>query len=310
MLGVPADGAHRPGLDHRRLGTAGQDGILGHRDDVVHVALVVQQVQDLRSRKAAVEAHKEARLGEGFAQEFEEPPQHPARAARRRGIAGPEHRRAQVLLGLVLEGDERQQRQIAPGVVVAVEERQLLRPMRRIVGRIEIDRDPPRPAVPPLAVPFDDHFGEGDAHVVQRLRAVVIFEARDRGLRGQRGPVHRVAPEQQFVHRIVGQSVRVIRVRIPAGQPKDALRQQITQRMLDLPGLAIVDQAAREAVDQPIAPVGGVQQHGAAVGARVRLIEGGDEGAIEEVRKQDSLCYRRLVQRNRLRVGKRRLSTA
>ena len=61
------------------------------------------------------------------------------------------------------------------------------------------------------------------------------------------------------------------------------------QRMPDLPGLAIVDPAAREAVDQPIPLFGRLQQHGAAVGARVRLIEGCDEGSIEEVRKENSL---------------------
>jgi hypothetical protein len=39
----------------------------------------------------------------------------------------------------------------------------------------------------------------------------------------------------------------------------------------------------------------------------MRLIEGCDQGPIGQVGKQNSLCYRRFVQRNRLRVGKRRL---
>ena len=53
--------------------------------------------------------------------------------------------------------------------------------------------------------------------------------------------------------------------------------------------------------------VGRFEQDRAAVRTRVRLIKGRDQGAIGQVRKQNSLCYRRLVQRNRLRVGKGRL---
>ena len=60
------------------------------------------------------------------------------------GITGTQDRRHQVLLGFVVEGEKADYGQVAPGVVMAIEERQLLRAVRGIVGRIQIDGDPPR----------------------------------------------------------------------------------------------------------------------------------------------------------------------
>ena len=133
---------------------------------------------------------------------------------------------------------------------------------------------------------------------------MVILEARDRWLRGQRRALNRVASEEQFVNRIVRQPVRVIRVRIPAGEAEDALRQQILERMPDLSWLTFVDQTARESVDQPIAALGRFQQHGTAIRARVWLIERGDEGFVVEVWKENSLWYRGVAQSKASVVGK------
>src|SRR5713101_5688401 len=49
--------------------------------------------------------------------------------------------------------------------------------------------------------------------------------------------------------------------------------------------------AAREAIDDSVLAFRGVQQDGAAIGARVRLVEGRDERFVEEVLKQNSLWY-------------------
>ena len=137
-----------------------------------------------------------------------------------------------------------------------------------------------------------------------------ILETRDRRLRGQGRAFDRVAPEEQFVNRIVRQSVRVIGIRIPAGEAEDPLRQQILERMPHLPWLTIVDQTARESVDQPVPALRGFQQNGAAVGARMWLIKRRDEGFVEEVWKENSLWYRVVAQAKASVVGKARQSTA
>ena len=56
----------------------------------------------------------------------------------------------------LVEGQKRQQRQVAPAIVMPVEEGELLGAVRRVVGRIQVDRDPPRPPVQPALMPLDD----------------------------------------------------------------------------------------------------------------------------------------------------------
>jgi hypothetical protein len=69
-------------------------------------------------------------------------------------IARSQQGRAEILLGFVVNGEERQQRQIAAGIVL-VEEGELLRAVRRVIGRIEIDRDVSGPAMEPPLVALD-----------------------------------------------------------------------------------------------------------------------------------------------------------
>ena len=164
---------------------ARQHRVFGHGDDIVQAGFGVENVEDLRRGKAAVEANEEPRLRKRDPQQVNQAPQQPARPARGRRIARPQHRRAQVLLGFVVEGEKRQQRQITPTVVVSVEERELLRAMGRVIGRIEINRDLPSPAMEPPLMPLDHVGGEVASHRIEVLRFDTVFEARDRGLRGE-----------------------------------------------------------------------------------------------------------------------------
>lgn len=59
-----------------------------------------------------------------------------------------------------------------------------------------------------------------------------------------------------------------------------------------LPRLPVIDQPAGELIDQVVTRLRCVKQDDAAIGARVLLIERGDEGFTEEVREEDSLGYR------------------
>ena len=74
-------------------------------------------------------------------------------------LAVPQQWCAQILLGFAVEGQKAKHRQLAPVVVVPVEERVLLRSVRRVVRRVQIDRDAPRPSVQAAAMPRDDPRG-------------------------------------------------------------------------------------------------------------------------------------------------------
>ena len=89
-----------------------------------------------------------------------------------------------------------------------------------------------------------------------------------------------------------------------AGQPEDALCQQILERVPHLPRLAIIDEASREAINQSVPRFRRLEQDRAAIRARVRLIERRDEGLVEEVWEKNSLWYRLVAQAKASVVGK------
>ena len=89
---------------------------------------------------------------------------------------------------------------------MAVEKRQLLRPMRRIVGRIKIDGDPPGAMVQPLGVALDHALGQRCAHAIKLPRTGGVLEARQRRLRGHIEARNRIAIKQHLVHWIGSQT--------------------------------------------------------------------------------------------------------
>jgi hypothetical protein len=54
----------------------------------------------------------------------------------------PQHGRDQVLLRLLIKGEKTNHRQVTVAIVVAIEKGELLLAVGRIVGGIQIDRDP------------------------------------------------------------------------------------------------------------------------------------------------------------------------
>ena len=145
------------------------------------------------------------------------------------------------------------------------------------------------------------------AHREQHLWRGGVLEARDRRLRRQPAAVDGIAPQQQFVDRIVGEPVGVIAVGMATRDSEDALREQIADAVRHPRRRARIGNRRGQRGQQAELAIGRLEQNRAAVGTRVGLIKCRDQGAIGQVGKQNSLCYRRLVQRNRLRVGKRRL---
>ena len=85
-----------------------------------------------------------------------------------------------------------------------------------IVGRVQIDRDPPRPPLPALPVPLDDALGQLPCHPVQGAPAHTVLESRQRRLRRQALAGDRVPPQQQLVDGIFGEVVGIVPVRMAA----------------------------------------------------------------------------------------------
>jgi len=103
-------------------------------------------------REAVIEANADAHAGKIVADHHQQAAQDPHRAHRCGHVAGTQHSRTQILFGFVVEADEAHHRQVAPRVVVRVEERQLLRAVRWVVGRVEIDGDAARVPAQPLGM--------------------------------------------------------------------------------------------------------------------------------------------------------------
>ena len=146
---------------------------------------VNEEGEHLGGSEAAIEAHPQPCSGEGRPQPRQQSRQDPERADPGTGIAGAQHVRKQILIRLLVERQEPGHRQVAPGVVVTVEEGQLLGAVGRVIGRIQIDRDPLGLALQPSAMALDHGLGERDPHPVQIRSIERILEARERRLRCQ-----------------------------------------------------------------------------------------------------------------------------
>ena len=184
MLGLLAALATRPRHQHRRLGVPQQHGVARHRHHVVEPRLCTQEVEQRRGRKAAVEPNQKARPWKRAAQQRQQPCQQGHAPFGGDRLAVPQHRRTQILLGFAVERQEREQRQVTPVVIVPIEEAVLLGAVRRVVGRVQIDRDAPNPPQP-AAVALDNTRRQLAPHVVERAAAGCVLEPRQRRLRGQ-----------------------------------------------------------------------------------------------------------------------------
>ena len=109
---------------------------------------------------------------------------------------------------------------------------------------------------------------------------------------------------------IVGELIAVIPVGIPTGNAKDPLRHEIAERVGHAGGVARVGQAAAQSPRQLQALISRPQQDRAAVRASVCLVKRRDDRLRDEVGKENSLCYRGVVQRQRLRAAKGSFSKA
>jgi hypothetical protein len=112
---------------------------------------------------------------------------------------------------------------------VSVEKRQLLRTVRGIIGRVQIDRDQTSTTPQSFTMPSDHGVGQCFCHAKQFLAIRSIFKARESRLRSQIVSLLRIPTDQQFVHRVAGQTRGIVRIFITTGDGHDALREEFMQ---------------------------------------------------------------------------------
>ena len=95
--------------------------------------------------------------------------------------------------------------------------------MRPVVGRVQIDGDPPHPPPQAASMPLDHARRQLPRHSVERAAARAVLEPRDRWLRRQGRAGHGVPPEQQLVDGILRQVVGVVAVGMTARDAEDPL---------------------------------------------------------------------------------------
>ena len=127
--------------------------------------------------------------------------------------------------------------------------------------------------------------------------AAVCSKRETVGCNARAATLNRVAPQQQFVDRILGEAVRVIAVGMATRDREDALREQIGDAVRDARRRPRIGDRRAERRQQPELAVGRFEHDRAAVRTRMGLIERRDQGPIGHVRKQNRLCYRQLVRR-------------
>jgi hypothetical protein len=94
-------------------------------------------------------------------------------------------------------------------------------------------------------------------------------------LRGQVNTGFRQPAAGQLEGRVLAQSVKIVGIRVAAGDSEHARAQNVGHRMGDQVGVAMVGNEGGKGVDQAKALVGARQQQDAAVGTDLAGIEGG-----------------------------------
>ncbi len=98
------------------------------------------------------------------------------------------------------------------------------------------------------------------------------------------------------MQRIGSQTRRVVGVGITAADGEDALREKITQRMVNLARLPRIAQTACHTGDQSVTLLSCLQQHRATIGTALPLVKLKHHRLGKNLWKQQTLCRARIVQ--------------
>ncbi len=164
--------------------------------------------------------------------------------------------------------------QITEAVVLRADEAELLGARGWIVGRAQIDRGS-------AGMMFDDDIGQAFGPRKQVFGGDGVLETRQRWLRSEILSIQGIAIKQQLVHRLLGQGIGIVTVRITGGNGVNALPQEIEVSMNDLAGLAGIANGLLQAFGQAGIFVYRLEQNGASVGTAVRRIKGNGNGSVK-----------------------------
>lgn len=145
--------------------------------------------------------------------------------------------------------------------------------MRRIVPRIQINRDPLDLALKPPPMLADDRRGQRDPHAAMFRPIHRFLKARERRQRGQFLAPHRIATVLEFLDRVASEAARIIGVRIAAGNPIEPLAHRIPDRVANLTRLASICNRPDQRFGQPQLPVARLHKDHSTVGGDMLLAE-------------------------------------
>jgi hypothetical protein len=171
-----------------------------------------------------------------------------------------------------------------------MEEAQLLSPMGRIVGGIQIEDDMTALFPESETVTIDDDSGEGFSHPVEVLCSGGVFEAGEGWLGSQGLPVDRISIDEHLVNRVMAEPGGVVCIGVATGDSEDSLGEKFPHLVDNFSRLPSVNETVGKSFGDPKLLVNGFQQDGSAIGAGVGEVETGHQGSVEKLWKDETVC--------------------
>jgi hypothetical protein len=238
-----------PGLhDWGRL--AEQHRVTGSAKDEIDMAPMREHLHHLGGREVTIPSDEDMGVGPVAAQIRQQPDQEHRILPPGGPLARSETRGDQGMGGAF----KNEQGQVAIALVVMIVEGQFLLAMRRVFRVIEVEDNGGRG----LGVTRNEVVHERPGEAVEVGAGHAVFEPGEgRGTRQVLGGVERDTLEAQLEHWVVPQTIGIIPIRIPRGNLINARREKVTERMVNIGGVALVadrrGQAFRE-TDLPVNP--------------------------------------------------------
>ena len=233
-------------------------------EDVIDAVFLAPR-HGLGAAVVGIAAHGDAGRGPMAADAPDQMPQNGADLDARRRLAGPQQHRHRLAAFHVVDVDGQE----AAGVVMGVEQRQLLTPVHRIAGVVDVERD----GLGRGGETATEHLDQRRRHAGRRRARGRVLQAAHRRLRAQSPATFRHPAHRQFEQWIAAQAVAIVGVFVAAGDGEHAEAQHLGHRVVDAIRIAPVAQAPGQMLGQAETALGLAQQQQAAVGRQQSAVE-------------------------------------
>lgn len=259
---------------HQTLSPACQNLVAGQAEDKVGIPISQDQGHQFRIGEVAVAAQQDMGCGPVPTQQVEHPLHDHGVLGAAGGFARTQHGGDEgARVGL-----EHQQGQVTMVAVMVVVEGQRLLAVGGVVGMVHVQRDAARG----VFIPGDELLDQGAGQAVDVAAPQRAFQAGVGGAAGQRRVgIQRRPSRRQFEQRVMAQGVGIVAVFVAGGHLKDALRQQVAQRMGDIARIARIPDRLGQALDEADTRIHRTQYQGAQVRGN---LSAGEVGADREAR--------------------------